>query len=231
MGRSGRDPLHTLGGRIAEIVARSLSSPFRGKPRGWRLEYEVGVDTPPILRVEAESSRVTVECGGGDRIVVSGRAPGQEGVSVEEAVEDGRRIVVVRVEDSEARIAGPVKALGVVADSSHVRIDCRSAPLAYLSLRLDSTRLRGVVSLREGGGVYANLDSSTVRLSVVPMEGREYWLETVADSSILHVTFNGGARYELVEKMLDDSTLKASGKGGVRVRVWLRADSSIVLLS
>jgi hypothetical protein len=199
-----------------------------------RVELAREVDGPVVLLVDAESSSVRVRSIPHGAVRVSGYKGlrGEVGLYVEER--GGARVVRLAAEGSNVRVEAPLRALGVVADASSVRVEAASRPLEYLSVRADSSGIRASVALSPGGGVYARLDSSAARIHAAPAGPGEYWVDVDADSSGFTVEFAGEKEYILEERRLQASRLTVAGaKGGeakVRVRAWVRADSSSIRL-
>lgn len=220
---------------IGEAIAEAVGA-VTGLLQGGmvRVEEEESVDGPVVLVVNADSSDVKVHDSPLGMIKVAGyRSPGGE-VRVKVEEREGKNIAWVVAEAASVRIEAPLKAVGVIADSSSVRIEAGGRPLEYLSVKTDSSGIKAGVALARGGGIYAKLDSSAVKVYATPIEDGEYWVDVDSDSSGFTAEISGDKTYEIEEEMLNSTRLVVERTAGrearVKVKVKVKADASVIRL-
>lgn len=220
---------------IGEAVAEAVSAAagvWRGGSVKVEIEEEVG--EPVVLVVNADASNVKVQDGPPGRVRVTGYRGSRGDVRLQIEERGGKKIARVVAEAASVRVEAPLRAVGVIADSSNVRVEARSRPLDYLSVKADSSGVRAEVTLAKGGGVYAKLDSSAVKVYATPTEDGEYWIDIDADSSGFRAEFAGDKTYEIEEEILHSTRLVVERTTGrearVKVKVGVKADASSIRL-
>ncbi|GAB6148672.1 hypothetical protein [Stetteria hydrogenophila] len=221
----------TVSTLLGEALSRTLGAVTGAL--GARVEAEERVDGPVVLVVKADSSTVRIREGPQGRVRVTGyRWPrGRVELHVEEAAE--RRTARLTVEAASVTVEAPLKAVGVLADASAVKIEA-GKPLDYLSVKADSSGVKASIALARGGGVYAKLDSSALKVQATPEGKGEYWLDADVDSSSLRVEVQGEDKtYNIEEERLHSTRLiaeKTGGEAGVKVKARIKASTSIIRL-
>ncbi|MCE4611923.1 MAG: hypothetical protein F7B17_08135 [Desulfurococcales archaeon] len=216
---------------ISEAVKATTGFWKRGRVK---VESQVEVEEPVVLLVEAGASNVRVRESPPGRVKISGFKveTGEVKLMLEEY--EGKRLARLIAEAADIEVEAPMKAVGIVADASNVRVEARARPLEYLSIKSDASGIKVEAPLLPGGGVYASLDVSSAKVYVTPVEEGEYWVDLEADASSFRAEFEGDKVYEVEEENLRRTRLlverRAEGEPRVRVKVRVKADTSTIRL-
>ncbi len=231
-----------IGDIVSEVTSaiwEGISEAVRATSGFWKrgsvkVESQVDVKEPVVLLVEAGASSVRVRESPPGRIRISGYKVKSGDVRLSLEDYEGKKLARLVAEAADIEVEAPMRAVGVVADTSSIKIEAKARPLEYISIKADASGVRAEAPLLRGGGVYASLDVSSARLHVTPVEEGEYWVDLEADASSFRAEFEGDKIYEVEEENLRHTRLlverRAEGEPRVRVKVRVKADTSTIRL-
>ncbi len=186
-GRESKKPVPLVGSVVGKAIADVLSKlPFGFGRRESTVPVDLEArDVTLLNRLILYVDTSTVEVARGGYLRVTGRRSRRGKVGVE--AEHGGD-AVVSVDTARVRVEAPETGAIALAnvDTSRVTIQ-ETSPLRYLSARLDTSVLKGALTLRRGGGVLLSADTSNVDVRVAPEGPGEYWLEIEADTSSITI--------------------------------------------